>query len=83
MTKGGTLAFGLGEGIKIPRSKNISLGTEQTPLYLRRLCSGTLKTVDRELAKFKSDLLGVQEVLWGKGVTERPEDYLYLFMKRK
>ena len=32
--------------------------------------SGTLKTVDRELAKFRSDLLGIQEVLLGKGVTE-------------
>ena len=32
--------------------------------------SGTLKTVDRELAKFRSDLLGIQEVLLGKVVTE-------------
>ena len=32
--------------------------------------SGTLKTLDRELATFRSDLLGVQEVLLGKGVTE-------------
>jgi len=31
--------------------------------------SGTLKTVDRELATFRSDLLGIQ-VLMGKGVTE-------------
>jgi hypothetical protein len=40
--------------------------------------SGTLKRVDRELATFKSDLLGVQAVVLGKGVTERPEDYLYV-----
>jgi hypothetical protein len=40
--------------------------------------SGTLKTVDRELAKFRSDLLGIQEVLLGKGVTERTEVYKYL-----
>jgi hypothetical protein len=40
--------------------------------------SGTLKTVDGELAICRSDLLGVQEVLLGKGGTERPEDYMYL-----
>jgi hypothetical protein len=39
---------------------------------------GTLKTMDRELAMFRSDLLGIQEVLLGKGGTERPEDYMYL-----
>jgi len=33
-------------------------------------CSGILKTVDRELAKLRSDLMGIQEVLLGKGVTE-------------
>jgi hypothetical protein len=34
---GGTPALMLGEGIKIPRSKNItSLETEWTPLYQRR-----------------------------------------------
>ena len=41
--------------------------------------SGTLKTVDRELAMYRSDLLGVQELVSGKGVTEQPEDYMYLF----
>ena len=30
----------------------------------------TLKTVDRELATYRSDLLEVQEVLLGKGVAE-------------
>jgi hypothetical protein len=40
--------------------------------------SGTLKSVDRELAMFRSDLLGVQEFLLGKGGTERPKDYMYL-----
>ena len=34
--------------------------------------------MDRELATFRLDLLGVQDVVWGKGVTERPEDYMYL-----
>jgi hypothetical protein len=29
--------------------------------------SGFLKTVSRELAKYKLDLMGVQEVRWDKG----------------
>jgi len=46
---------------------------------MRRLnWSGTLKTVDRDLATFRSDLLGIQEVLLGKRVTERTEDHMYL-----
>jgi hypothetical protein len=31
---------------------------------------GSLKIVLRELAQFKSDLVGVQEVRWGKGDSE-------------
>jgi exonuclease III len=35
------------------------------------LCrSGSLKTVTRELAKYKLDLVGVHEVRWEKGGTE-------------
>ena len=41
--------------------------------------SGTLETVDRELAMYRSDLLGVQKVVLGKGVNEQPEDYMYRF----
>jgi hypothetical protein len=33
--------------------------------------SGSLKTVARELGKYKLDLVGVQEVRWVKGGTER------------
>jgi exonuclease III len=33
--------------------------------------SGSLKTVARELGKYKLDLEGVQEVRWDKGGTER------------
>jgi exonuclease III len=33
--------------------------------------SGSLKTVARELGKYKLDLVGVQEVRWDKGGTER------------
>jgi exonuclease III len=39
--------------------------------------SGSLKTVARELGKYKLDLVGVQEVRWGKGGTERAEDYTF------
>jgi exonuclease III len=38
---------------------------------------GPLKTVAREVGKYKLDLVGVQEVRWGKGVTERAEDYTF------
>jgi exonuclease III len=31
--------------------------------------SGSLKTVTRELRKYKLDLMGVQEVRWDKGGT--------------
>ena len=40
--------------------------------------SGTLKTADRDLATFRSDLLGIQEVLLVKRVIERTEDHVYL-----
>jgi exonuclease III len=35
---------------------------------------GSLKTVARELGKYKLDLVGVQEVRWEKGGTKRAED---------
>jgi exonuclease III len=40
-----------------------------------------LKTVARELGKYKLDLVGVQEVRWEKGDTERAEDYTFSFGK--
>jgi hypothetical protein len=40
-----------------------------------------LKTVARELGKYKLDLAGVQEVRWQKGVTERAEDYTFFYGK--
>jgi hypothetical protein len=36
-----------------------------------------LKTVTRELGKYKLDLVGLQEVRWDKGGTERAEDYTF------
>jgi hypothetical protein len=46
--------------------------------YIRSLYRiGSLKTVARELGKCKLDLVGVQEVRWVKGGTERAEDYTF------
>jgi exonuclease III len=38
---------------------------------------GSLTTVVRELGKYKLDLVGVQEVRWETGGTERAEDYTF------
>jgi hypothetical protein len=40
---------------------------------------GSLKTVARELRKCKLDLVGVQEVGWEKGGTERAEVYTFFY----
>jgi hypothetical protein len=39
--------------------------------------SGSLKTVSGELAKYKLDLVEVQEVRWDKGGTEPAGDYTF------
>jgi hypothetical protein len=47
---------------------------------LTSLCrTDSLKTVPRELGKYKLDLVGVQEVRWEKGGTERAEDYTFSY----
>jgi exonuclease III len=44
------------------------------------LCSsGSLKTVAKQLAKYKLDLLGVQEVKLDKGGIETAEDYTFFY----
>jgi exonuclease III len=40
---------------------------------------GSLMTVAREMGKYKSYLVGVQEVRWEKGGTERAEDYTFFY----
>jgi hypothetical protein len=40
---------------------------------------GLLKTVERELGKYKLDLVGVQEVRWEKGGNEWVQDYTFLY----
>jgi exonuclease III len=41
--------------------------------------AGTLKTVARGLAKYNLDLVGVQEVRWDKGGTERAQGYTFVY----
>jgi exonuclease III len=41
--------------------------------------SGSLKTVARELGKYKLGLVGVQEVRCNKGGTERAKDYTFFY----
>jgi exonuclease III len=41
--------------------------------------SRSLKTVPRELGKYKFDLVGVQEVRWDKSGTERADDYTVFY----
>jgi exonuclease III len=43
--------------------------------------AGSLKTVARKLGKYKLDLMGVQEVRWEKGGTERADVYTSFFGK--
>jgi exonuclease III len=43
--------------------------------------SGSLMTVARELARYKLDLVGVQEVGWDKGGTVRAGDYTFVYGK--
>jgi exonuclease III len=40
--------------------------------------SGSLTTVARKLARYRLDLVGVQEVRWDKGGLVRAEDYTLL-----
>jgi exonuclease III len=42
---------------------------------------GSLKTVASELVKYKLDLVGVQEVRWEKGGTQRAEDCTFFMEK--
>jgi hypothetical protein len=46
--------------------------------YHGSLRSGTLKAVARELAKYKLDLVAIQEVGWDKGGTEPAGNYTFI-----
>jgi hypothetical protein len=41
-----------------------------------RYWSGSLTTVAREIARYKSDLVGVQEGRWDQGGSVRAGDYI-------
>ena len=43
--------------------------------------SGSLKPAARELARYKLDVVGVQEVRWDKGCTEGEGDYDFFYGK--
>jgi hypothetical protein len=44
--------------------------------------AGSLKTVSKELAGYKLDLVGVQEVRWEGGSTEPVGEYTFVYAKR-
>jgi hypothetical protein len=73
---------GFGNGHSVarpkPRKRDMRFGTWNVRRFYR---AGSLKTVARELGKYKLDLVGVQEVRWEKGGTERAEDYIFLYRK--
>ena len=51
---------------------------------VRRLYrAGSLTATARELARYKLDLVGVQEVRWDSGGRVRAEDYIFFFPFRK
>jgi len=43
--------------------------------------AGSLRAVVRELARYKLNLVGVQEVRWDKGGTVRAGDYNFFYEK--
>ena len=45
--------------------------------------SGSLRAAARELARYKLDLVGVQEVRWDKRSTVRAGDYVFFSMEEE
>jgi hypothetical protein len=45
--------------------------------------SGSLTAAARELPRRKLDLVGVQEIRWERGRTERVGDYIFIYGKAK
>jgi exonuclease III len=43
--------------------------------------AGSLRTVAEEISKYKLDLVGVQEVRWGRGGTEPAGQYTFFYRK--
>jgi exonuclease III len=43
--------------------------------------AGSLETVSRELARYKTDLVGAQEVRWEGGGTEPAGEHIFLWKR--
>jgi len=62
------------------RNRDILLGTWNVRSLYR---AGSLMTAVRELARYKLDLVGVQEVRWDKEGTVKGGDYSFFLWERK
>ena len=60
------------------RKRDMRFGTWNVRSLYR---TGSLTAVARELARCKLDLVGEQEVIWGKGGTVRSGDYNFFYGK--
>jgi hypothetical protein len=60
------------------RKRDILLGTWNVRSLYR---AGSLTTVAKVLARYKLDLVGVQEVRWDEGATLRAGDYIFFYGK--
>ena len=60
------------------RKRDVVLGTWNIRSLFR---AGSLKAVARKLARYKLDLVGVQEVRWDEGGTVRAGDYNFFYGK--
>jgi exonuclease III len=58
----------------------MKIGTWNVRSFYR---AGSLKAAATDLAKYKLDVVGVQEVRWGKGGTVRAGDYDFFYGKGK
>ena len=60
------------------RKRDVLLGTWNVRSLYR---AGSLTVAARELARYKLDVVGVQEVRWDKGGTVRATDYNFFYGK--
>jgi len=60
------------------RQRGMKIGTWNVRSLYR---AGSLKAAARELVRYKSDVVGVQEVRWEKGGTVRAGDYDFFYGK--
>ena len=67
------------EEVSHSRKRDILLGTWEVRSLYR---AGSLMAAARELARYKLDLVGVQEVRWDKGATVRAGEYNF-FMENE